>query len=129
MKRRFMVSGLLLGLALANAAILAPAEAQQSEPAYEFASPPAANINRIYRVNRVNGEIGACQFKAKEGAVGTTLCFPVGEGAGPQVAGDYGLIASNHEKETGVVRVNRQTGEMSVCYVLNEKAVCTAPAR
>ena len=126
MKRRFMVSGLLLGLTLANAAILAPAEAQQSEPAYEFAPPPAANINRIYRVNRINGEIGACQYKAKEGAVGTTLCFPVGEGAGPQVAGDYGLI---HEKETGVVRLNRQTGEMSVCYVLNEKAVCTAPAR
>jgi hypothetical protein len=96
---------------------------------YEFAAPPATNANLIYRVNRTNGEVSACQFAAKGPAIGSTVCFPAGEGAGPQSPGDYGLVPSNFAQEPGLFRVNRQTGDMSVCYVLNERIVCTAPAR
>ena len=48
-----------------------------------------------------------------------------GEGAGPQAPGEYGLVASRHEREGGVFRVNFRTGEMSICYVFEEKVVCT----
>ncbi len=62
--------------------------------------------------------------------MGITLCHPAGEGAGPQQPpGDYGLVASRHEKEGGVFRVNLRTGEMSICYVLNEAVVCTPAAK
>jgi hypothetical protein len=57
--------------------------------------------------------------------VGATLCFGGGEGAGPQPPGEYGLVASRHEREGGVFRVNYRTGEMSICYVFDEKVVCT----
>ncbi len=45
--------------------------------------------------------------------------------AGPQTPGEYGLVASRHEREGGVFRVNYRTGEMSICYVFEEKVVCT----
>jgi hypothetical protein len=104
-------------------------QADAESTGYEFAAPPATNANLIYRVNRTNGEVSACQFAPKGPAIGSTVCFPAGEGAGPQSPGDYGLLPSNFAQEPGLFRVNRQTGEMSVCYVLNERIVCTAPAR
>ena len=54
-----------------------------------------------------------------------TLCFGAGEGAGAQTPGEYGLVASRHEREGGVFRVNYRTGDMSICYVFDEKVVCT----
>jgi hypothetical protein len=96
---------------------------------YEFAAPPSANADVMYRVDRATGEVGACVFSAKGPTIGSTVCFPAGEGAGPQSSGDYGLISSNLTTANGLFRVNRQTGEMSVCYVLNERVVCTAPLR
>ena len=39
--------------------------------------------------------------------------------------GEYGLVASRHEREGGVFRVNFRTGEMSICYVFEERAVYT----
>ena len=54
-----------------------------------------------------------------------TLCFGAGEGAGPQMPGEYGLVASRHEREGGVFRVNFRTGDMSICYVFDERVVCT----
>ena len=48
-----------------------------------------------------------------------------GEGAGTQTPGEYGLVASRHEREGGVFPVNYRTGEMSICYVFDEKVVCT----
>ncbi len=51
-----------------------------------------------------------------------------GEGAGSQTPGEYGLVASRHEREGGVFRVNYRTGEMSICYVFEEKVVCTPQA-
>lgn len=102
-----------------------------------FKPGPQLDINRVYRVNRFTGEVGACQYGVREGqgqpgpeSIGVTLCYAPGAGAGPQTTpGDYDLVASNHQKEGGIFRVNRSTGEMSVCYVLQDTVVCTPPAR
>ena len=92
---------------------------------YEFVPAPQTDLNRIYRVDKYSGEVSSCQYGLQEGSVGVTLCFGAGEGAGPQPAGEYGIVASRHEREGGVFRVNYRTGEMSVCYVFDEKVVCT----
>lgn len=96
---------------------------------FAFVPAPQIDLNRIYRVDRFSGEVGACQYGLKEGSVGVTLCFPSGEGAGRQEAGDYALVASRHEREGGVFRVNERTGAMSICYVFNEQVVCTPSER
>lgn len=95
--------------------------------AFDFTPAPQTDLNRVYRVDRVTGEVGSCQYGLKENSVGVTICFGAGEGAGPQPPGEYGLVASRHEREGGVFRVNYRTGEMSVCYVFEEKVVCTPP--
>jgi hypothetical protein len=96
---------------------------------YAFVAAPQKDLNRIYRVDRLTGEVGACQYGVKEDNSGVTLCFPAGEGAGKQDPGDYTLIASNHEKESAVFRVEQRTGSMSVCYVWKDQVICTPPAR
>ena len=96
---------------------------------YDFLAAPQVDLNRIYRLDRATGEIGACQYGLKDNSVGVTLCYPPGEGAGPQSPSEYGLIASRHEKEAGVFRVDLRTGAISICYVLNEAVVCTPQAK
>jgi hypothetical protein len=96
---------------------------------YEFLAAPETDLNRVYRLDKASGEIGACQYGLKEASIGVTLCYHPGEGAGPQAPGEYSLIASRHEREGGVFRIDMRTGNMSVCYVLNEAVVCTPPAR
>jgi hypothetical protein len=108
-----------LALVLTTAAQAAP---------YEFLAAPETDLNRVYRLDKASGEIGACQY-GESGSVGMTLCYPAGEGAGPQPPGDYGLVASRHEKEGGVFRVDLRSGAMSICYVLSEAVVCTPPAK
>jgi hypothetical protein len=93
--------------------------------AYDFVPAPQTDLNRIYRIDKATGEVISCQYGLQEGTVGVTLCFGPGEGAGPQTPGEYGLVASRHEREAGVFRANFRTGEVSVCYVLEEKVVCT----
>ena len=77
---------------------------------FEFAPAPQNDLNRVYRIDKATGEVGACQFQLKEGGVGLTVCFPSGEGAGPQAPSDYGLMPSRHEKEGGIFRVKLRTG-------------------
>lgn len=97
---------------------------------YDFLAAPEIDLNRIFRLDKATGEIGACQFGLKDGSpVGATLCYPPGQGAGPQGSSDYALVASHHEQEGGVWRVDQRTGTMSICYVLNEAVVCTPPAK
>ncbi|QBR72889.1 hypothetical protein CU048_11720 [Beijerinckiaceae bacterium] len=96
---------------------------------YEFLAAPETDLNRVYRLDRATGEIGACQYGLKAGAVGITLCYPSGEGAGPQAPSEYSLVASRHEREGGVFRVDLRTGMMSICYVLNDSVVCTPQAK
>ena len=112
---------LLSGLCLLAAGLAGPAAAAS----YDFVAAPQTDLNRIYRVDKSTGEVTSCQYGLQEGTVGVTLCFGAGEGAGPQVPGEFTLVASRHEREGGVFRVNLRTGEMSVCYVFDEKAVCT----
>lgn len=116
--RSFLVAA-GFGLA-APAALAAP---------YDFLAAPETDLNRVYRLDRATGEIGACQYGLKEGTIGTTLCYPPGEGAGAQPSSEYGLVASRHEREGGVFRVDLRTGMMSICYVLNDAVVCTPPAK
>jgi len=96
---------------------------------YSFVAAPQKDLNRIYRVDRSTGEVGACQYGVKEDNTGVTLCFAAGEGAGRQEPGDYVLIASSHEKESAVFRVDQRTGQMSICYVWKEQVICTPPNR
>ncbi|MFG1371715.1 hypothetical protein V5F32_06045 [Xanthobacter oligotrophicus] len=127
-------------VAVAGGALAQPAPAAQgAQGAYEFAAPPSAQANRVYGLNRQTGEMNVCQFERPEGsAVGITHCFAQGEGAGPQKAGSYALAPTHYEGETGIFRVNRDTGEMSICYVretarpqggADSSLVCTPAAR
>jgi hypothetical protein len=96
---------------------------------YEFLAAPEIDLNRVYRLDKATGEIGACQYGLKENSVGVTLCYPPGEGAVAQASSEYGLVSSRHEREGGVFRVDLRTGTMSICYVLNDQVVCTPPAK
>lgn len=96
---------------------------------FEFLAAPETDLNRVYRLDKATGEMSACQYGLKEGTVGTTLCYPPGDGGGAQQSSEYALIASRHEREGGVFRVDVRTGTMSICYVLNEAVVCTPPAK
>ena len=54
---------------------------------YDFVPAPQTDLNRIYRIDRVTGEVSSCQYGLQEGTIGVTLCFTSGEGAGPQTPG------------------------------------------
>ncbi len=133
---------LLIGLLVGGAAIgyaFSGTPKAQAETGYSFAAPPSAEANRIYGVNQRTGEMSVCQFERPDGnMVGITRCFPKGEGAGAQAEGDYALVPTHYAGETGIFRVNRATGEMSICYVreLNDangkpetRLLCTPPAK
>ncbi len=96
---------------------------------YEFLAAPETDLNRVYRLDRATGEIGACQYGLKEASVGVTLCYVPGAGAGPQAPSEYSLVASRHEREGGIFRIDLRTGLMSICYVLNDAVVCTPQAK
>ncbi|HEX8167357.1 MAG TPA: hypothetical protein VF601_16420 [Beijerinckiaceae bacterium] len=113
------------GIAAALALLTALAADEARAASYDFVPAPQTDLNRVYRIDKVTGEVISCQYGLQEGTVGVTLCFGAGEGAGPQTPGEYGLVASRHEREAGVFRANFRTGEVSVCYVLEEKVVCT----
>jgi hypothetical protein len=103
---------------------------QCAAASYEFLAAPETDLNRVYRLDRATGEIGACQYGLKEGSlIGVTLCYPPGEGATKQDSSEYSLVASRHEGEGGVFRVDVRTGMMSICYVLNDAVVCTPQAK
>src|SRR3954463_5030791 len=96
-------------------AVIVAAGGAASAPPYDFVPAPQTDLNRIYRIDRVTGEVSSCQYGLQEGTIGVTLCFGAGEGAGPQSPGEYGLVPSRHEREGGVFRVNFRTGDMSIC--------------
>jgi hypothetical protein len=114
---------------VAGSLVLSGGATWASAASFEFLAAPETNLNRIYRLDRATGEIGACQYALKEGTAGVTLCYPPGEGAGPQVQSEYTLVASRHEREGGIFRVDLRTGKMAVCYVLNDSVVCTPQAK
>lgn len=119
---RFPASVIGAGLALGIGCSVA------SAATFDFVPAPQTDLNRMYRIDRVTGEVIACQYGLDGGTTGVTLCFGPGEGAGSQAPGEYGLVASRHEREGGVFRVNFRTGQMSICYVFEEKVICTPQA-
>jgi hypothetical protein len=96
---------------------------------FEFLPAPQNDLNRIYRVDKITGEMGACQYGQKDGSYGVTVCYSAGEGAGPTAASEFGLVASHHEHEAGVFRVDYRSGAMSICYVFEDHVVCTLPEK
>jgi hypothetical protein len=113
--------GLKWGLAaIAAGAFAPPAGAGQ----YEFLAAPQINLSLVYRVDKLSGDVIACQFAHNPGrtdvgpgAFGVTNCYRSGDGATRQDPGDYGLIATRHEQEGGVFRVDYRTGALSICYL------------
>jgi hypothetical protein len=114
---------------------------------YDFLPAPQINLSLLYRLDKVTGEVIACQFAHNPGRTdvgpggyGVTACYRAGDGAAAQPPGDYGLLASRHEQEGGVFRVDYRTGAVSICYLyfVREKqgeretatdqyVVCTTP--
>jgi len=105
---------------LAGCAFAAPATASQ----YEFLAAPQINLSLVYRLDKLTGDVIACQFAKNPGrtdigpgAFGVTTCYRGGDGAIKQESGEYGLIATRHEQEGGVFRVDYSTGGLSICYL------------
>lgn len=140
----------MLVLAAAAAVAFAGAPAPASEAAaYEFLAAPQINLSLVYRLDKLTGEVIACQYghnpgktDIEPGAFGITVCYRSGEGAGKQEPGQYGLIATRHEQEGGVFRVDYRSGSLSICYLYFQKekqgdrevitdqyVVCTPPAK
>jgi hypothetical protein len=119
---------LLVAAALVAGGLAGPAAAAAN---YEFLAAPQTDLNRVFRLDKATGEVGACQYGLKEGTqTGVTLCYPPGEGARAGTISEYALVASRHTGEGGVFRVDLRSGLMSICFVLNESSVvCTPPAK
>lgn len=49
-----------------------PLAAEAAGP-YEFVAAPAVDLNRIYRIDRANGEVTSCQYGLRDDSVGVTL--------------------------------------------------------
>ena len=115
----------------ANAATETPSDVTHSaslwagsgSQGYKIAAPPATSAEIMYRVDCATEEVGTGVFLPKGPTIRSTVCFPAREGAGPET------LSSNLAAADGLLPVNRDTGEISVCYVLNERVVCTAPIR
>ena len=134
---------LALGLGLATLA----APAAWAGERFEFLPAPQINLSLVYRLDKLTGDMIACQFAhnpGKEdvgpGYYGVTQCYRGGDGAVKQEPGDYGLLASRNEQEGGVFRVDYRTGALSICYLyfqrekqgdrevaVDQYVVCTTP--
>ena len=68
---------------------------------YEFLAAPQINLSLVYRLDKLTGDVIACQFAHNPGrtdvgpgAFGVTTCYRGGDGATKQEPGEYGLIAT-----------------------------------
>ena len=129
--------------AVAACASVSGAEAAQ----YEFLAAPQINLSLVYRLDKLTGDVIACQFAHNPGrtdvgpgAFGVTTCYRGGDGATKQEPSDYGLVTTRHEQEGGVFRVDYRTGALSICYlyfqrekqgdheaIADQYVVCTPP--
>jgi hypothetical protein len=134
-------------ITLALSVSLAASTGAAADERYDFLPAPQINLSLLYRLDKLTGDVIACQFAHNPGksdvgpgAYGVTACYRGGEGALNQPAGNYALIASRHEQEGGVFRVDRRSGAVSVCYlyfqrvkqgeretVTDQYVVCTTP--
>lgn len=119
------VRRVVMGLSVVVAAVVASTSAHSE---YIFTTPQAKTQNRIYWLDRYTGSVGACQFVPKAGTPGIMQCFPPGDNAQSMPSGDYDLMPTSLENELGIFRLNRTTGETSLCFVKDEKVLCTPQA-
>jgi hypothetical protein len=110
---------------------------------FQFLAAPGIDVNLLYRLDQLTGEVTVCQYGSGTGDAaktpfGVTFCHPAGAGATKQEPGRYELMASRHEKEAGVFRVELLTGTVSNCFlhigkegekVVEDFVVCTPPAK
>src|ERR1700722_14419329 len=111
----------IFGFAMIAACAFAPA-AQAGQ--YEFLAAPQINLSLVYRLDKLTGDVIACQFAHNPGrtdvgpgAFGVTSCYRSGDGATKQEPSDYGLIATRHEQHGRVFRVDYRTGALSICHL------------
>ena len=130
-------------------ALAASSSAAAAGGPYEFLAAPQINLSLVYRLDKFSGDVIACQYahnpgktEVEPGAYGVTACYRGGDGASKQEPGEYGLIATRHEQEGGVFRVDYRTGSLSICYLYFQKekqgdrevitdqyVVCTPPVK
>ena len=108
---------------LASALALTPSPALANSQ-WEFLAAPQINLSLVYRLDKLTGDVIACQYAhnpgkadVEPGAYGVTACYRGGEGAVNQPPGDYDLTSSRNEQEGGVFRVDYRTGALSICYL------------
>ena len=126
---------------------VARAPARRPRRNIEFLAAPQINLSLVYRLDKLTGDVIACQYAhnpgktdIEPGAFGVTVCYRSGDGATKQEPGDYGLVATRHEQEGGVFRVDYRTGALSICYlyfqrekqgdhevITDQYVVCTPP--
>ena len=132
----------IIAAALATLGVAAASAGQ-----FEFLAAPQINLSLVYRLDKLTGDVIACQYghnpgktDIEPGAFGVTVCYRSGEGATKQDPGDYGLVATRHEQEGGVFRVDYRSGALSICYlyfqrekqgdhevIADQYVVCTTP--
>jgi hypothetical protein len=116
-------TGRLVALLYSFAAGIA-ASGPGTAASFDFVPAPQTDLNRIYRIDRVTGAIASCQYGLQEGTSAPPCAL--GRGRAPdrrrRANTARGLPARARRR-----RVPRQlrTGDMSVCYVYEEKVVCT----
>jgi len=112
---------------------------------FQFLAAPGIDVNLLYRLDSLTGEVTVCQYGIAPGDAGTTnarfgvtFCHPAGSGATKQEPGEYALIASRHEREAGVFRVDLRSGAVSNCFlhigkegekITEDFVVCTPSAK
>ena len=115
----------IFGFAALAACAAASGGARGAQAAqYDFLAAPQINLSLVYRLDKLTGDVIACQFAHNPGrsdvgpgAFGVTNCYRGGDGATKQEPSDYGLIATRHEQEGGVFRVDYRSGALSICYL------------
>ena len=110
---------------------------------YQFLAAPGIDVNLLYRLDQLTGEVTVCQYggagaDAAKTPYGVTFCHAAGAGASKQEPGRYELLTSRHEKEAGVFRVELLTGNVSNCFlhiakdgekIAEDFVVCTPQAK
>ena len=123
--------------------LLFAAPAPALAASFQFLAAPGIDINLLYRLDQLTGEVTVCQYGGgtvdpAKTPYGITFCHVAGPGAAKQEAGRYELMASRHEKEAGVFRVELLSGTVSNCFlhigkegekVTEDFVVCTPPAK
>ncbi len=128
MRPRNSIGPMMVRVVAAALAGLAASAAPAMASNYEFLAAPQINLSLVYRLDKLTGDVIACQYghnpgktDIEPGAFGVTVCYRSGEGAAKQEPGEYGLIATRHEQEGGVFRVDYRTGALSICYLYFQK--------